>query len=90
VSPLHIKKFIQNFGNVLVSIVDSPISVSEKKQKLVPIVQQNVDIDTIGRYCLGRYWKVATVKQKTRYLKLFHQFLMKVFVFFCFNSSLCK
>ncbi|MBR2123711.1 MAG: ABC transporter substrate-binding protein [Acetobacter sp.] len=70
------QKFIQNFGNVLVSIVDSPISVSEKKQKLIPLVQQNVDINTIGRYCLGRYWKVATVKQKTRYLKLFHQFLM--------------
>ncbi|MBO6091849.1 MAG: ABC transporter substrate-binding protein [Acetobacter sp.] len=70
------RSFIQNFGNHLVAIVDSPISVSEKKQKLIPLVQQNVDFNAIGRYCLGRFWKVATAQQKARYLKLFHQFLM--------------
>ena len=68
--------FIQNFGNHLVTIIDSPVSIPEKKQKLIPLVQQNVDFNAIGRYCLGRFWKVATAQQQARYLKLFHQFLM--------------
>lgn len=70
------KAFIQTFGDQLVTIVNSPVSLAEKKQKVLPLVQQNVDIDGIGRYCLGRYWKVATPEQKSRYLTLFHQVLV--------------
>lgn len=42
----------------------------------MPLIQENVDIDGIGRYCLGRYWKVATPAQQKEYLGLFHQVLV--------------
>ncbi|WP_061488332.1 MlaC/ttg2D family ABC transporter substrate-binding protein [Acetobacter tropicalis] len=68
--------FIQDFGNKLVAIVNSPVSLSEKKERVMPLIQQNVDIDGIGRYCLGRYWKAATPAQQKEYLGLFHQVLV--------------
>ena len=70
------RQFIENFGNKLVAIVNSPIPLSEKKEQVLPLIQQNVDIDAIGRYCLGRYWKVATPEQQKEYIGLFHQVLV--------------
>ncbi|MFT9258948.1 MAG: ABC transporter substrate-binding protein [Acetobacter sp.] len=74
------KAFVQTFGNTLVSIVNSPIPMSEKKVKILPLVQQNVDIDAIGRYCMGRYWKLATPDQRKTYLSLFHDVLVNTII----------
>ena len=70
------KQFIQSFGTQLVTIVNSPVPLPEKKAKVLPLVQKNVDIDGIGRYCLGRYWKIATPEQRQHYLTLFHEVLV--------------
>ncbi|MCX2561749.1 ABC transporter substrate-binding protein [Acetobacter farinalis] len=70
------RQFIENFGNKLVAIVNSPIPLQEKKSRVLPLIQQDVDIDAIGRYCLGRYWKLATPAQQKQYLALFHEVLV--------------
>lgn len=69
-------QFIENFGKQLVAIVNSPVPLSEKKEKVLPLIQKNVDINAIGRYCLGRYWKTATPQQQKEYLGLFNQILV--------------
>ncbi|OUI87805.1 toluene transporter [Acetobacter sp. DmW_043] len=70
------KDFVNSLGTQLVTIVNSPISLPEKREKVLPLLQKNVDIDAIARYCLGRYWKVATPEEQKEYLQLFHQTLV--------------
>ncbi|WP_281702034.1 phospholipid-binding protein MlaC [Acetobacter malorum] len=70
------RQFIESFGSKLVAIVNSQVSLSEKKARVLPLIQQDVDIDAIGRYCLGRYWKLATPEQQKQYLGLFHEVLV--------------
>ncbi|MBV1833847.1 MULTISPECIES: MlaC/ttg2D family ABC transporter substrate-binding protein [Novacetimonas] len=70
------RTFVHEFGNKLVAIVNNDISLSQKKQQIEPLLDQNVDVDAIGRYCIGRYWRVATPEQQTHYLQLFHQVLV--------------
>ncbi|GBQ14222.1 MlaC/ttg2D family ABC transporter substrate-binding protein [Swaminathania salitolerans] len=70
------KGFVTHFGSALVDIINSNKSLTEKKQEVLPLLQQNVDIATIGKFCLGRYWRTATPEQQTHYLKLFHQVLV--------------
>ncbi|CAP54807.1 putative toluene tolerance [Gluconacetobacter diazotrophicus PA1 5] len=60
----------------MIAIVNSNRSLSEKKVAILPLLQAHVDMDAIGRYCLGRYWRVATPEQQSRYLALFHQVLL--------------
>ncbi|GBQ28750.1 phospholipid-binding protein MlaC [Gluconacetobacter sacchari] len=67
------RAFINTFGQQMVAIVNSNRSLSEKKSAFQPLLENNVDIDSIGRTCLGRYWRVATPEQRTRFLSLFHQ-----------------
>ncbi|AZV39325.1 toluene transporter [Komagataeibacter xylinus] len=70
------RSFVTMFGSKLVGVVNSDISLEKKKQDILPLLEQYVDVDAIGRYCLGRYWRTATPDQQTRYIKLFHQVLV--------------
>ncbi len=68
--------FVNNFGGKLVGIINSDKSLGEKRQEVLPLLQNNVDIATIGKFCLGRYWRTASPEQQAQYLKLFHQVLV--------------
>lgn len=68
--------FVKNFGGQLVSIVNSDKSLNEKKQEVLPLIQKNLDIAEIGRFCLGRFWRTATPDQQKKYLELFNHVLV--------------
>lgn len=68
--------FVSDFGGQVVAVVNSDQSMAAKKKAILPLVQKNVDIEAIGKFCLGRYWRVATPAERTRYLDLFNQVLV--------------
>ena len=68
--------FLQSLGDRLTAIVNSSGSTAEKKAAVLPILSHDVDVDAIGRFCLGRFWRVATPAQQQQYLTLFHQVLV--------------
>ena len=68
--------FVQGLTTRLVAVVNGPGSSAEKKTAILPLLDQDVDVDAIGRFCLGRFWRTATPDQQQRYLKLFHQVLV--------------
>ena len=68
--------FIRDVGSRLVSIVNGPGSAQQKKAELARVVDQDVDVDGIARFCLGRYWRLATPEQRREYEALFHQVLI--------------
>ncbi|MBB2167013.1 ABC transporter substrate-binding protein [Gluconacetobacter aggeris] len=70
------RAFVSSFGQQLIAIVNSDHSLADKKVAILPLLQEHVDMDAMGRYCLGRYWRVATPEQQTRFLALFHQILV--------------
>ena len=68
--------FLQSLGNRLTAIVNGSGSTAEKKAAVLPILNQDVDVEAIGRFCLGRFWRTATPGQQQQYLTLFHQVLV--------------
>lgn len=68
--------FISDFGGQVVAVVNSDQSMAAKKKAILPLVQKNVDIEAIGKFCLGRYWRIATPAERARYLELFNQVLV--------------
>src|ERR1700760_4711793 len=58
-------KFIQDIGNQAISAVsDKSQSQTEKQQKYRQILQSAFDMQTIGKFVLGRYWNTATPEQQ--------------------------
>jgi phospholipid transport system substrate-binding protein len=68
--------FIENVGNQLVSIVNGPGSTEAKSAALARVVNNDVDVDGIAKFCLGRYWRVASDSQRQQYEALFHKVLL--------------
>ncbi len=68
--------FVRSFGDNLIGIVNSQGSAADKQRRLGPVIEQGVDVNTIAQFCLGRFWRTATVTQRKQYIDLFHGVLI--------------
>jgi phospholipid transport system substrate-binding protein len=68
--------FVKSTGDRLVGVVNGPGSISTKRAAMTQIINSDVDVEGIARFCLGRYWKQATPEQQKQYLALFHEVLV--------------
>ena len=71
------KTFADTLGHEAVNILgNTSLSQDDKRQKLEALFQQYVDIDWVGQFVLGRFWKSATDDQKARYLTNYRSFIL--------------
>lgn len=75
VAPDAAKAFIQQTGSQLAAVVNGNAGAAAKADQLRQLVDQDVAVDQVGEYVLGRFANVATPAQHTQYLALFHQTL---------------
>jgi phospholipid transport system substrate-binding protein len=68
--------FVKATGDKLVAVVNGPGTASAKRTQMTQIISSDVDVDGIGRFCMGRYWRQATAEQQKQYLALFHEVLV--------------
>jgi phospholipid transport system substrate-binding protein len=68
--------FVKSTGDRLVAIVNGPGSAQTKRAAMTQILNADVDVDGIGKFCLGRFWRQATPEQQQQYLALFHEVLV--------------
>ena len=58
-------------------IVNSTAPVEEKNRIFKKLFTENLDLDFIGKYVLGRYWRTATPQQKKEFINLYKEFNVK-------------
>ena len=68
--------FVQTLGSQLVAIVNGPGTAAEKQAAVTPLVERDVDVDGIARFCLGRFWRAATPAQQQDYVREFHKVML--------------
>ena|SRR5579872_4796580 len=68
--------FVDQLAKALIAVIDGPLPADQKRVQLQQIVDRQVDVDGIARFCLGRYWRTASPDQQKQYLELFHHVLM--------------
>ena len=68
--------FVKSTGDRLVAVVNGPGSAPTKRAAMTKILDADVDVDGIGKFCLGRFWRLATSEQQKQYLTLFHEVLV--------------
>lgn len=67
---------VQSLLKDLVQVVNGPGTAEEKSAKLRALIERAVDVPGVARFCLGRYWRMATAQQQQEYLSLFRKVLM--------------
>ena len=68
--------FIKTTGDRLVAVINGAGSAADKRREVGKIVTTAVDVETIGRFCLGRFWRQATPEQQKAYQALFSDVLI--------------
>lgn len=58
-------------------IINSNASHEEKTRIFKTLFTENLDLDFIGKYVLGRYWRVATPAQQKEFIALYKEFNVK-------------
>lgn len=74
------KNFISSMGDRGINFLgNESMSIEAKKAEFRSLLNESFDMNTIGRFALGTYWKVATPAQQQEYLKLFNNMIVKVY-----------
>jgi phospholipid transport system substrate-binding protein len=70
--------FISDLGaRAITELTAKDMSQADRETKFRQLLDQHFDVPAIGRFVLGRHWKVATDAQKTEFLKLFEDFIVR-------------
>jgi phospholipid transport system substrate-binding protein len=68
--------FIRSTGEQLVAAINSNAPVAQRREQVAQILRRAVDVDGVGRFILGRWWRQASAQQQQEYLQLFEQVLI--------------
>jgi phospholipid transport system substrate-binding protein len=68
--------FLQQTGDRLVAIVNGALTAPQKRQAITQILEGTVDVDGVARFCLGRFWRIASTDQQKRFVAAFHEVLV--------------
>jgi phospholipid transport system substrate-binding protein len=69
--------FVSRLGRELVEVVNGSGATATKQAALEKLIDRDVDVEGVARFCLGRYWRTATPEQQRDYLVLFRKVLIK-------------
>lgn len=58
-------------------IINSDVSLEEKDARFAKLFNEYLDLDFIGRFVLGRYWKTSTPKQRTEFIDVYREMNIK-------------
>jgi phospholipid transport system substrate-binding protein len=67
--------FIKLTGEKLVAAINAVGSIEERRVVVGTIIDSDVDVNAVARFCLGRFWRTATPAQQQQYLGLFRNML---------------
>jgi len=69
--------FVEATGRELVATLNSNQPVEARRRRVAAILRNAVDVDGVGRFILGRWWRVATPAEQQEYMRLFEETLIR-------------
>lgn len=75
--PARAAQFIQATGQELVGALNSNAPIAQRRQQVAAILRRAVDIEGVGRFILGRWWRQAPPAEQQEYMRLFEETLIR-------------
>jgi phospholipid transport system substrate-binding protein len=75
--PARAAQFIQAAGQELVSALNSNAPIAQRRQQVAAVLRRVVDIEGVGRFILGRWWRQASAAEQGEYTRLFEETLIR-------------
>jgi phospholipid transport system substrate-binding protein len=73
-------EFIRTLSRTAIdSLSTGSLSETERETRFRTLLSENFDVPSIARFVLGLYWPRATEAQRTEYMNLFEDFIVKAY-----------
>jgi phospholipid transport system substrate-binding protein len=73
-------RFVRDFGERAVAMMADPaLAPDQRRQTFRLMLVEDFDIETAGRFVLGRAWRGATAAQRSEYLSLFEGLIVATY-----------
>lgn len=70
--------FIQTTGQELVAAInDQARDLAARREQVAAVLRRAVDVEGVGRFILGRWWRTASPQEQREYLRLFEETLIR-------------
>ena len=80
VPPGGASQFIRQIGDRAIATLRAPdASLAAREARFRSLLSEGFDLAFIGRFVLGRYWRQATPEQRSAYLALFGEYVLKTY-----------
>lgn len=76
-SPEAARSFVDATGKALVAVVNGGGPVAQRQPAMTSIIERDVGVAEIARFCLGVFWRRATPAQQQTYTELFRRVLVQ-------------
>src|SRR5438132_7657626 len=70
---------INNLGSRALEVLGKNATPAQRAARFHELFQQDFDVAGIARFVLGRYWKTATPDQQEEFVKLFENYIARVY-----------
>ena len=77
VDPARATAFIQATGAELVAAINGGGALTQRRAQVGAVLRRAVDVEGVGRFILGRYWRTATPDEQANYMRLFEETLIR-------------
>jgi phospholipid transport system substrate-binding protein len=72
--------FVQRLGDEVVGILrQGDEASSDRRDRFRALFGSNFDVPAIGRFVLGRHWRIASEEQRSEYLALFREYVVDIY-----------
>ena len=74
------EKFVSEVGESIRSLIaDKNLPQDQLESGFRSILKKNFNLHSIGKFVLAKYWRIATEEEKTEFLKLFEDSIVKTY-----------
>lgn len=74
------ERFVQKTADQAVSFLsDDSLSTAQKTKSFQRLLKNSFDMKTIGRFALGRNWRIATPAERKEYQALFEKMIIDIY-----------
>ena len=73
-------KFVESLADKAVNtLAVQNLSEKQREDRFRSLLRDHFDLEAIGKWVLGRYWRTATTAQREEYLSLFEDLIVKTY-----------
>lgn len=73
----QVRQYVDTVGNQVLAVVNGTGGDDQKQTQLRQLFVENVDIDWMGHFSLGRYGQQISQADRTRYMDAYKKYLLK-------------